>query len=391
MSRDFDLRDGGWYASQPFADWAWMREHAPAYWDARNEIWAITRYDDVLAVEKDPRRFSSYRAPRPHGHHLPMIISMDGREHTLRRKLVSSGFTPRRVRDHEATVRRICTQIIDRVAPKGECDFVWDIAAPLPLLLIADMLGFPPEAYDDLLRWSDDLIRATTADPPPEVAQAGLEAMLEFREFELGVIADRRARPPQDDLVSILCYAEIDGERLDDESIIQESLLILIGGDETTRHVMTDGMLALLDHPDQQAILRDDPEWMPHGVEELLRWVSPIKNMARTVTRDVELHGETLHEGDQLILMYPSANRDPAAFADPDRFDVQRDPNPHLAFGFGPHFCMGASLARLELQVMFGELLRRLPDLHLAGEPLPRRASNFISGPEAMPVAFTPV
>ena len=390
MSRDFDLRDGGWYASQPFADWAWMREHAPAYWDARNEIWAITRYDDVLAVEKDPRRFSSYRAPRPHGHHLPMIISMDGREHTLRRKLVSSGFTPRRVRDHEATVRRICTQIIDRVAPKGECDFVWDIAAPLPLLLIADMLGFPPEAYDDLLRWSDDLIRATTADPPPEVAQAGLEAMLEFREFELGVIADRRAKPPQDDLVSILCYAEIDGDRLDDESIIQESLLILIGGDETTRHVMTDGMLALLDHPDQQAILCEDPEWMPHGVEELLRWVSPIKNMARTVTRDVELHGETLHEGDQLILMYPSANRDPAAFEDPDRFDVQRDPNPHLAFGFGPHFCMGASLARLELQVMFGELLRRLPDLHVAGEAMPRRSSNFISGPEAMPVAFTP-
>jgi cytochrome P450 family 142 subfamily A polypeptide 1 len=389
MSRDFDLLDGSWYASQPHDDWAWMREHAPAYWDSRNEVWAITRYDDLLAIEKDTKRFSSYRAPRPHGHHLPMIISMDGREHTLRRKLVSSGFTPRRVRAHEATVRRICTQIIDRVAPKGECDFVWDIAAPLPLLLIADMLGFPPDAYDDLLRWSDDLIRATTADPPPEVAQAGMEAMLEFREFELGVIAERRSKPPQDDLVSILCYAEIDGERLDDESIIQESLLILIGGDETTRHVMTDGMLALLAHPDQQAILRDAAEKMTVGVEELLRWVSPIKNMSRTVMRDVDLHGETLHEGDQVILMYPAANRDPLAFEDPDRFDVQRDPNPHLAFGFGPHFCMGASLARLELHVMFGELLRRLPDLHLAGDPTPRRSSNFISGPEAMPVAFT--
>jgi cytochrome P450 family 142 subfamily A polypeptide 1 len=389
MTRDFDLLDGSWYASQPYADWTWMRDHAPAYWDARNNVWAITRYDDVLAIEKDPRGFSSYRAPRPHGHHLPMIISMDGREHTLRRKLVSSGFTPRRVRAHEATVRRICTQIIDRVQPLGECDFVWDIAAPLPPLLIADMLGFPPEAYDDLLRWSDDLIRATTADPPPDVAHAGTEAMLEFREFELGVIADRRAKAPQDDLVSILCYAEIDGERLDDESIIQESLLILIGGDETSRHVMTDGLLALLAHPDQQAILRDDPEKLTVGVEELLRWVSPIKNMARTVTRDVELHGETLHEGDQVILMYASANRDPSVFEDPDRFDVQRDPNPHLAFGFGPHFCMGASLARLELQVMFGELLRRLPDLRLAGDPMPRRASNFISGPEAMPVAFT--
>ena len=202
-----------------------------------------------------------------------MMISMDAPEHSRRRKLVSRGFTPRRVRDHEATIRRICTEIIDRVAPKGECDFVWDIAAPLPLLLIADMLGFPPESYDDLLRWSDDLIRATTLDPPPEVAQAGFEAMLEFREFQLGVIADRRSKPPQDDLVSILCNAEIDGERLDDESIIQESLLILIGGDETSRHVMTDGMLALLEHPDQMAILRDDPATIECGVEELLRWV----------------------------------------------------------------------------------------------------------------------
>jgi len=392
--RVFDLVDGGWYASQPFEDWAWMREHVPAYWDAKNEIWALTRHEDVLAVEKDPTRFSSQRAPRPHGDHLPMMISMDDPDHGRRRKLVSRGFTPRRVRDHEATIRRICTEIIDRVAPRGECDFVWDIAAPLPLLLIADMLGFPPESYDDLLRWSDDLIRATTADPPQDVALAALEAMLGFREFQLGVIADRRA-DPSDDLVSILCEAEIDGEQLDDESIIQESLLILIGGDETSRHVMTDGMLALLAHPDQLAILRDAassnrPAAIEVGVEELLRWVSPIKNMSRTVTRDLELHGETLHEGDQVILMYPSANRDAAVFAEPDRFDVRRDPNPHLAFGFGPHFCMGASLARIELKVMFSELLRRLPDIHLAGEPLPRRASNFISGPEAMPVAFTP-
>jgi cytochrome P450 family 142 subfamily A polypeptide 1 len=386
----FDLLDGNWYAGQPYDDWAWMREHAPAYWDAKNKVWALTRYHDVLTVEKDPATFSSFTAPRPHGYHLPMMISMDDPEHSRRRKLVAKGFTPRRVRDHEATIRRICTGIIDRVAPKGECDFVWEIAAPLPLLLIADMLGFPPEAYDDLLRWSDDLIRATTIDPSPEIANAGADAMLAFREFQLGVIADRRAKPPQDDLVSILCHAEIDGERLDDESVVQESLLILIGGDETTRHVMTDGMLALLDHPDQLAILRDDPAKMEVGVEELLRWVTPIKNMSRTVTRDVELHGETLHEGDQVILMYPAANRDPEVFPDPDRFDVQREPNHHIAFGFGPHFCMGASLARLELKVMFEELFRRLPDLHLAGDPMPRRPSNFISGPEAMPVAFTP-
>lgn len=387
--RSIDLLDGHWYASQPYDDWTWLREHAPVYRDPVNEVWAITRYEDVLAIEKDPVTYSSFRAPRPHGDHLPMIISMDGREHTMRRKLVSKGFTPRRVRDHEGTVRRICTEIIDRVAPRGECDFVWDIAAPLPLLLIADMLGFPPESYDDLLRWSDDLIRGTTINDP-DAALAAMEAGLAFREFQLGVIADRRSKPPQDDLVSILCHAEIDGERLDDEDIIQESLLILIGGDETSRHVMTDGMLALLANPDQLAILRDDPTKLEVGVEELLRWVTPIKNMSRTVTCEVTLHGETLCEGDQLILMYPAANRDPRVFTDPDTLDVQRNPNPHLAFGFGPHFCMGASLARMELRVMFGELLRRLPDLHLAGDPMPRRSSNFISGPEAMPVAFTP-
>jgi cytochrome P450 family 142 subfamily A polypeptide 1 len=392
MTRDLDLLDGAWYASQPHDDWAWMREHAPAYWDARNEVWALTRHADVLAAEKDPATFSSFRAPRPHGDHLPMMISMDDPDHARRRKLVSRGFTPRRVRDHEATIRRICTEIIDRVAPTGRCDFVWDIAAPLPLLLIADMLGFPPESYDDLLRWSDDLIRASTADPPPDVAQAGMEAMLAFREFQIGVIADRRASPPRDDLVSILCHAEIEGEKLDDESIINEALLILIGGDETSRHVMTDGMLALFEHPDQLDLLRADPspEALEVAVEELLRWVSPVKNMARTVTRELVLHGQTLREGDQVMLMYPAVNRDPEVFAEPERFDVRRQPNPHLAFGFGPHFCMGASLARVELRVMFGELLRRLPDLHLAGDPLPRRESNFISGPEAMPVAFTP-
>jgi cholest-4-en-3-one 26-monooxygenase len=390
MTRTFDLLDGSWYASQPHEDWAWMREHMPAYWDPKNEVWALTRYRDVLAVEKDPGTFSSYRAPRPHGDHLPMMISMDDPEHSRRRKLVSKGFTPRRVRDHEQTIRRLCTEIVDRVAPKGECDFVWDIAAPLPLLLIADMLGFPPGSYDDLLRWSDDLIRGSTLDPSPEVAQAGMEAMLAFREFQIGVIADRRSKPPQDDLVSILCYSEIDGERLDDESIIQESLLILIGGDETSRHVMTDGMLALLEHPDQMAILRDDPSAIEVGVEELLRWVSPIKNMARTLTREIEFRGQTMRAGDQVILMYPAANRDETIFEEPNRLDVRRIPNPHLAFGFGPHFCMGAALARIELKAMFEELLHRLPDLHLAGDPLPRRSSNFISGPEAMPVAFTP-
>ena len=390
VPHEIDLLAGTWYSREPHDAWTWMRQHDPVHYDEKNDVWAITRYRDVLQIEKDPATFSSRRSPRPHGDPLPMMISMDNPQHQRRRSLVHRGFTPRQVAEKEPTIRRLCTEIIDRVCERGSCDFVWDIAAPLPLLLIADMLGFERDAYDDLLRWSDDLIRGTTVND--EVARVkAMEAGLAFREYQLGVIADRRAKPPQPDLVSTLCYAELEGERLDDESLIQETLLILIGGDETTRHVISGGMLALLDHPDQRDLLRARPEAVETGVEELLRWVTPIKNMSRTVSRDVELRDRQLHEGDQLILLYPSANRDEDVFADPFRLDVGRDPNPHLAFGFGPHFCLGAALARLELKVMFSELLARLPDIELAtDEALPYRASNFIVGPEAMPIRFTP-
>ena len=273
---DIDLLDGAWYSREPHDDWTWMRQHAPVFYDAKSDVWAITKYDDVLAIEKDARAFSSYGGPRPHGDPLPMMISMDNPEHQRRRSLVYHGFTPKRVAEHEARIRAICNEIVDRVCERGECDFVWDVAAPLPLLLIADMLGFEPSAYDDLLKWSDDLIRATTADPEPEIQMASMAASMGFRELQLEVIADRRSKPQQSDLISLLCHSKIDGEGLDDESIVQETLLILIGGDETTRHVITGGQLALFDHPEQWAIMRADPEALPSGVEEMLRWVSPI-------------------------------------------------------------------------------------------------------------------
>jgi cholest-4-en-3-one 26-monooxygenase len=388
---DIDLLDGNWYAGQPHDTWTWMREHAPAYYDPSSDTWAITRYHDILAVEKDPKTFSSFRSPRPHGTPLPMMISMDDPDHQRRRSIVNRGFTPKRVRAKESEIQTICDHIIDRICERGSCDFVWDIAAPLPLLLIGDMLGFPREAYDDLLRWSDDLIRGTTV-TDPEAAEKAMMAAIEFREFQLHVIADRRSKPPGRDLVSVLCHADIDGERLDDESLVQESLLILIGGDETTRHVITGGMLALLEHPGERAKLLADRSTLVTGVEEMLRWVTPIKNMSRTATRDVEVSGQMIGVGEQLILLYPSANRDESVFEDPFRFDVERHPNPHIAFGFGTHFCLGASLARLELNVMFDRLLERLPDIELAdpSTPLPWRNSNFITGPEAMPVSFTP-
>ena len=390
---DVNLLDGHWYKHEPHETWTWMRHNAPVYYDEPRDTWAIMRYDDILAVEKDAETFSSAQSPRPHGDPLPMMISMDDPEHLRRRMLVNRGFTPKRVRDKEDEIRAICNEIIDKVCEKGECDFVWDIAAPLPLILIGDMLGFPREAYDDLLEWSDDMLRGTTA-TNPEAQEKALQAGLAYREFQLGVVADRKSKPPQSDLVSVLCHAEVNEEKLDDESIIQETLLILIGGDETSRHVITGGMLALMEHPEERAKLlanREDEAYMVRAVEELLRWVTPIKNMSRTATKDVELRGQTIEEGEQVILMYPSANRDEEIFPDPFTFDIERETNNHIAFGFGTHFCLGASLARLELKVMFQQLLERLPDLQLKeGAVLPYRDSNFIVGPEAMPVTFTP-
>ncbi|HKY16871.1 MAG TPA: cytochrome P450 [Microthrixaceae bacterium] len=385
-----NLLDGTWYAEDPHEIWSWMRREAPVYYDESSRVWGISRYQDVLAIEKDPRTFSSRRAPRPHGDPLPMMIAMDDPEHHRRRSLVNRGFTPRRVAGLEATIEQLCGTIVDKVSERGECDFVWDVAAPLPLMLIADLLGFDEALHDDLLRWSDDLVRATTVRMTPEVAEAGMRAMLEFRQCQLEVIAARRAEP-RDDLISTLCHATIDGETLDDDSIVNETLLILIGGDETSRHVISGGMLALLERPDQMQAIGTDDAALQVGVEELLRWVSPVKNMARTVTTDVEVGGQQLHTGDQLVLFYPSANRDEEVFADADRLDVSREPNPHIAFGFGPHYCLGASLARLELRLMFREVLARLPDLRLATtDPLEYRVSNFITGPEGMPVTFTP-
>jgi cytochrome P450 family 142 subfamily A polypeptide 1 len=218
-----------------------------------------------------------------------------------------------------------------------------------------------------------------------------MAAMAGYTEFCTHAVAQRRDTPT-DDLMSILVHAELDGDRLSDEAVLHESLLILIGGDETTRHVISGGMEQLLLHPDQQRKLITDPTLIPLATEEMLRWVSPIKNMCRTVTRDTEFRGQQLSEGDEVLLLFEGANRDPEKFADPFTFDISRDPNEHVAFGFGTHYCLGQALARLELVVMFEQLMHRLPDIELAVDPasLPRRPANFVSGLESMPVRFTP-
>jgi cholest-4-en-3-one 26-monooxygenase len=380
------LLDGAFYGGDPHPHFQWMREHAPVYWDAAGSVWGVSCYDDVLAISKDPATFSNTGGIRADAPSMPFMINLDDPMHKKRRNLVNKGFTARRVAEHEPRIRAVCVERSGRARARRRFDFVHDVAAWLPLILIGDLLGVEPQDHERLLVWSDDMVLGTGAITAERMERAS-RAFEEYSAYQASVIADRRRKPPQDDLVSILVHAEIDGERLTDEEILVESLLILVGGDETTRHVISGGMYELLRHPEQRRRLAEHPEQIPTAVEEMLRWVSPIQNMARTATRDVTLNGRPVRAGDKLLLLYPSANRDARAFPDPGRFDTARTPNDHLAFGFGAHFCLGASLARLELRVTFEEILRRMPTLRLAtSDPPPRRASNFISGLEALPV-----
>jgi cytochrome P450 family 142 subfamily A polypeptide 1 len=386
-----DLLSGAFYGREPHDAYAWMRANAPVYYDEANDLWGVASYASVKAASVDTDSFSNAQGIRPKFPPLPMMIDFDAPEHVRRRRLVSEGFTPKRVRAMEDNLRSVCDSIIDKVCEQGECDFVKDIAAPLPIIVIGDMLGVAPTDRDDLLRWSDDMLKALGS-PDPTMMDTAAMAFVGFTEYIRPVFADRQKSRSVEDLVGVLCHAEIDGDTLDDDSLVHETLLILIGGDETTRHVISGGMEELLANPDQAKALAHDNNLMTGAVEEMLRWVSPIKNMARTVTQDVELEGAKLSAGQELILLYPSANRDESAFEQADRFDITRSPNPHMAFGFGSHFCLGNQLARLELKVMTERLLARLPDVHLTidRKALPRREANFISGIEEMPVAFTP-
>ena len=385
---DIYLIQGEFYAGDPHRHFAWMRRNAPLYWDERSGVWGVTLHEDILRLSRDGETFCNRHGMRPDSPPMPSMINLDDPEHKRRRGLVNKGFTVRRVQEQEPKIREICADLIERARKKGRFDFVREVAAPLPMVMIGDMLGVAPEDRDMLLRWSDDLIEGATITAPPESIAKATQAFVEYTDYNRRVVADRRSRAPQEDLMSVLVHAEIDGEKLDDDALLQESLLILVGGDETTRHVISGGMDQLLRHPEQMRALAEDPGKVPVAVEEMLRWVTPIQNMARTATRDVDVRGQRVREGDKLLLLYPSANRDETVFEDPFRFDIARQPNEHLAFGgYGTHFCLGASLARLELKVMFEEIVRRMPDLRLVSDEPPRlRPSNFIVGIEHLEV-----
>lgn len=389
---DVDLADGNFYADGPAARaaYAWMRENQPVFRD-RNGLAAATTHAAVLDAERNPELFSSTGGIRPDQPGMPYMIDMDDPAHVLRRKLVNSGFTRKRVMDKVPSIEKLCDTLIDAVCERGEADFVRDIAAPLPMAVIGDMLGVLPEERDKLLEWSDDLVCGLSSTVDETVIQKLMETFAAYTAFTMEVIADRRSNP-RDDLFSILVNAEVEGQRMSDDEIVFETLLILIGGDETTRHTLSGGTEQLLRHQDQWKRLVADPdELLPGAIEEMLRWTSPVKNMCRTLTSDTEFHGTSLKSGEKIMLMFESANFDESVFGDPENFRIDRNPNSHLAFGFGTHFCLGNQLARLELRLMLNKILQRLPDLRLADPgALPLRPANFVSGLESMPVVFTP-
>ena len=359
----------------PWDAYRWLRDEAPCFWDPVQHLWVVTRYDDVMTIEKDGGRYSSLSGSRPQIDQSAdrSMINMDDPTHQEQRKLVSRRFNPGGVRGQEDHVRALVTDILDPVVPLGECEVVEAIASRLPAMMIGDLLGYPRDMWELLRHWSERTMTLgglNMADGPPYVSHPDVvPVMVDFFTQTAELVEARRAEP-RDDLISVWV-----AQGWETAHVLEETLLLLDGGAETTRTVIGSMIRELALQPDQRRLLVEHPELLSTtAVEEFIRWVSPILNMRRTVTEEHELHGQTLREDDQVVLMYAAANRDPRAFTEPDRLDVTRPDNRHVAFGFGTHFCLGAWLARLELRVMFEELLRRIPEWELVDPDEPQIA-----------------
>jgi cytochrome P450 len=388
-----DLTDPDTFVKgMPYEAFRELRRRAPVAWHPFKDgsgFLALTGYDEVLAVSRDSTTWSSqqtgvfYDIPLPEDAYqlTLMMLTMDPPRHTELRSLVSKGFTPRqvaRLRDHIADMSR---QIVDDVIEQGGCDFVEDIAGALPSFVIAEMLGIPLHDGRRLYELTEIMNTGVVGDPAAKDAQMQM--------FVYGTeLAARKRAHPGDDIATSLLQAEVDGARLTDLEFNMFFLLLINAGGDTTRNLIAAGLLALLEHPAEQARLAADPSLLPTAIEEMLRYTSPVTVFTRTATKDTELRGLPVREGDRVALFYPSANRDEAHFADPDKFDIGRDPNHHLAFGGGgTHFCLGANLARVEAAAIVPEVLSRMTDLELAG-PVERVRSTLMNGIHSMPVRF---
>lgn len=376
----------------PFDFFARLRDVAPVHWSPSPEheggFWSLTRYADVERVIRDWQTFSSerrgilLRAILPLEMQRQIFSMMDPPEHDRQRGILSKAFTPRVIAERESDIRQIVTGLIDDVIETGTSDFVADIAAELPLTVTANMLGVPFEDRHKLFRWTNLMV-------DPDVPSTDLFAMMaELGEYLLGLIDERR-KHATGDLLSRVIHAELDGERLTDEQVVLHFTQIMAGGSETTRNTLAGGVRTLLEHPDQWQKLIKDPRLVDGAVEEILRWHTPVMHAARTATRDVELCGVPVKEGELVVGWLISAHRDPSANPEPDRFDVSRPSVNHMAFGAGRHYCVGNSLAKLELRVALTEVLRRMPQLELAGDVV-LKPSNTFHWMLRMPVSFPP-
>ena len=395
---NIDLLSPASFASgHPLAQYRWLRENQPVFWHEEPNgkgFWAVTRYKDVWEVDRDFQNFSSEptimiqdpAAEQALGFGgYKMMLMMDPPQHTAYRKLIRSEFTQPLAADRTPRMNALARQIVDEVIERGECDFVSQVAGEMPSYVIAELLGIPLDDGRELYKLTEAIHTA----PEAQEANAGGMAVLKMFEYGRQVIEEKRARP-KDDLATKLLQAEVDGKKLDDIEFLLFFLLLVDAGGDTTRNLLSAGLIALFDNPDQLAWLKTDLDSrLPSAREELLRYTSPVIYMRRTAKQDVVLGGQKINEGDKVVMYFGSANRDPEKFTDPDKLDLSRSPNEHIAFGTGPHGCLGQHIARIEIDAMLVEVLTRRKNFQLKGDPrwLP---SNFISGPQVMPVTFTP-
>lgn len=384
---------------------SWHEEPAALGWPAGPGFWAVTRHDDVRHVSRTPQVFSAWagctqlRDPEPEDLDFTrqMMLNMDPPDHNRLRKTVSKAFTPSRIGNFSDMIARRAQLLVDEVCERGECDFAEDVADELPLITLAEIMGVPESDRHLLFMWANRVIGyqdeelgvagARAADTPPvnPRSRAALQDMFEYAHQ----LAEYKRKEPADDLITTLVHAEVDGRPLSDEEFEMFFFLLSVAGNDTTRSAIPGGVLAFIDNPDQRQMVVDDPARMPLAVEEVLRYCPPVIHFRRTATQDVELRGAEISAGDKVVVFYPAANRDPEVFPHPGRFDVTRSPNEHVSFGFGPHVCLGAGFARLQLTHMLTEVLTRMPEMELTGA-VERIQSNFISGIKRMPVRFRP-
>ena len=365
------------------------RAQGPLAWDEANQLWVILGHREIQIVEGNSAVFVSgqgYRSFFAEGE--DNMISLDDPQHADQRKLVARRFTPKAVRQLEPYLSALIAELIDGIADQDRVDVVGELAAPLPARLTAHLLGFPEDRWHDIQTWSERLMRYDQA-LTDESAQVGfIEAIGEFSALLFPTEAARKAEP-QDDLISVWAHAEAAGCPYTAQMLVNETGLVISGGAETTRTVISRGLAELADHPDQWEAMAEDPSLIPGAVEELIRWVTPLNNFFRTATADLEVAGTQIRTGDRILLAYPSANRDERVFDQPDTFDIRRSPNPQIAFGFGTHFCLGASLARFELALLFTELTRRFTDLRIV-DHADIEPNIFVGAVRSLTMAFTP-